>query len=262
MNETTASASEPAAMGGRFRRACPSVKPRAPERLATDALECAACPPPAARSGRCAIVGRPNVGKSTLLNTLLGQKLSIATPKPQTTRTCILGVYVQKDPPLQIAFVDTPGLHEPQNALGRALLEQAKAGVTDADVILLVAQVGSHGKAQDVLGQHERTLLESLRGGGRPVVLAINKVDRLKHKPLLLPCIEACSKPIPFAAIVPICARAPLPAPALAAARRQWLAGVGRRARPRICRPACATTSPCSPTSPSASSRPSSCAKP
>jgi len=162
---------------------------------------------PSPRSGRCAIVGRPNVGKSTLLNTLLGQKLSIATPKPQTTRTCILGVYVQKEPPLQIAFVDTPGLHEPQNALGRALLEQAKAGVTDADVVLLVAQVGASGKASEVLGQHEKTLLDGLRDGGRPVVLAINKIDRLKHKPLLLPCLEACSKAFPFAAIVPISAR-------------------------------------------------------
>src|SRR5688572_32265317 len=98
------------------------------------------------RSGRCAIVGRPNVGKSTLLNALLGQKLAIATPKPQTTRTCILGVFVQKEPPLQIAFVDTPGLHRPENALGRALVEAAKGCLADADVVVLLTEADARAQ--------------------------------------------------------------------------------------------------------------------
>jgi GTP-binding protein Era len=159
------------------------------------------------RSGRCAIVGRPNVGKSSLLNRLLGQKLAIATPKPQTTRTCILGVYVQTDPPLQIAFVDTPGLHKPTNALGRSAVDEARGSVLEADVVLLMAHVGHSTALHDVLGQEERKILQVLAQDGRPVVLAINKVDRLKDKALLLPLIEQCATVHPFAAIVPISVR-------------------------------------------------------
>ncbi len=159
------------------------------------------------RSGRCAIAGRPNVGKSTLLNALLGQKLAIATAKPQTTRTCILGVYLQDEPPLQIAFVDTPGLHQPRNALGRALLEEAKGGRSGADVIVLVAQLGQDPAPGDVLGAEEQELLEAARKDGVPVVLALNKVDRVKNKALLLPLLERCAKSFPFAAVVPISAR-------------------------------------------------------
>jgi GTP-binding protein Era len=146
------------------------------------------------------------VGKSTLLNALLGQKLAIATPKPQTTRTCILGVYVQKDPPLQIAFVDTPGMHRPENALGRALVEAAKGCVADADVVLLMTQADPSAKLRGVLGPAEHELLQAV-GGEKPVVLAINKVDRVKPKQLLLPLLQQCAAAHPFAAIVPIAAR-------------------------------------------------------
>jgi GTP-binding protein Era len=147
------------------------------------------------------------VGKSTLLNALLGQKLAIATPKPQTTRTCILGVYVQKDPPLQIAFVDTPGMHRPENALGRALVEAAKGTLADAEVVLLLTQADPGAKLGSVLGPAEQELLATI-GGDKPIVLAINKVDRVKPKQLLLPLLEKCAKAHPFAAIVPISARA------------------------------------------------------
>jgi GTP-binding protein Era len=164
-------------------------------------------PAPLSRSGRCAIVGRPNVGKSTLLNRILGQKLAIASPKPQTTRTNILGVHVQKDPPLQIAFVDTPGLHEPENALGRVLVEQARASLSDADVVLLVTQAVPSTSVERVLGPHERSLLALAASAGKPVVLAINKVDALSQKERLLPLLEAATKLHPFAALVPISAQ-------------------------------------------------------
>jgi len=157
-------------------------------------------------SGRCAIVGRPNVGKSTLLNRILGQKLAIATPKPQTTRNCILGVYTSDDPPLQIALLDTPGLHRPQNALGRALVEDAKGGVVDADVVLLVTALSKTPSVDGVLGTEERTLLASLEGSGRPVVLALNKIDQLPSRETLLPLLEELQARHPFAAIVPISA--------------------------------------------------------
>jgi GTP-binding protein Era len=80
----------------------------------------------APRAGRVAIVGRPNVGKSTLLNALLGQKLAITAPRPGTTRSCLLGVYASDEPPTQIAFIDTPGLERPRSVLGRVLVEEAQ----------------------------------------------------------------------------------------------------------------------------------------
>jgi GTP-binding protein Era len=160
------------------------------------------------RSGSCAIVGRSNVGKSTLLNALLGQKLAIATPRPQTTRDCILGVFVDDSPPTQIAFLDTPGLHRPHNALGRALLENAKGGLVDAEIVVLVTDTGPRPDIDSLLGTEERRLLESLRAAAdeRPALLVINKVDLVRDKRLLLPLIEQCAAAHPFAAVIPLSA--------------------------------------------------------
>jgi GTPase len=158
------------------------------------------------RSGSAAIIGRPNVGKSTLLNSLLGQKLAIATPKPGTTRSVLLGVFVQNDPPTQIAFIDTPGMHRPHNALGRALQEDAKAGLAGADVIAFVTEIPKQGGTLSFPIPPDREILEQLRSAKCPVVLVINKVDRLKEKGLLLPLIERASKAFEFAAIVPLSA--------------------------------------------------------
>src|SRR5690349_24818772 len=111
----------------------------------------------APRAGRVAIVGRPNVGKSTLLNALLGQKLSIATSKPQTTRHRILGVYSADEPPTQLAFLDTPGLHRPKNALGRALVEEAQGALADVDVVLwLVESPGDRSPPEPTLSPQDR----------------------------------------------------------------------------------------------------------
>jgi len=159
------------------------------------------------RSGRAAIVGRPNVGKSTLLNSLLGQKLAITTPKPGTTRSVLLGVYVQERPPTQIAFVDTPGLHRPSNALGRALVEDAKAGLASADVIVFVTDISkSPGGSLVFPNPADADILQQLREQKSKVILVINKVDRLKDKGLLLPLIERAQKSFDFAAIVPLSA--------------------------------------------------------
>jgi GTP-binding protein Era len=162
--------------------------------------------PQAPRSGRAAIIGRPNVGKSTLLNALLGQKLAIATPKPGTTRSNLLGVYVQEEPPTQIAFVDTPGLHRPKNALGRALVEDAKAGFEAADVIVFVTELGKSVHAESFLSGADADIVGLLRELQTPVILVINKVDQVKDKAKLLPVMERAMRVLPFAAVVPLSA--------------------------------------------------------
>jgi len=159
-----------------------------------------------ARAGRVALVGRPNVGKSTLLNALVGQKLAIATSKPQTTRTCVLGVYASHEPPLQIAFVDTPGLHRPETALGRALVEQAKAGLGDVDVIVMVSDVPRELSVASAPPDGDAEVLRALGEARAPVVLALNKVDLVRDKRKLLPLLEKWAARHAFAAIVPVSA--------------------------------------------------------
>jgi len=157
------------------------------------------------RSGRCAIVGRPNVGKSTLLNALLGQKLVIATPRPGTTRSCVLGVYASDDPPTQIAFVDTPGLERPRGALGQVLIDSAKRGLLDCDCIVFVTEAP---KNDGPIAVHEKDMavLAAIEEAGAPTVLAINKVDRLRVKERLFAFIEAYQSKREFAGVVPISA--------------------------------------------------------
>jgi GTP-binding protein Era len=157
------------------------------------------------RCGYVAIVGRPNVGKSTLLNALLGQKLAITTARPGTTRSCVLGVYASENPPTQIAFVDTPGLERPKAALGRVLSDNAKQGLADCDVVLLMTEAPRPGQ-QDV---HPKDLevFRMLEAVKAPVILAVNKVDALKKKDALLPVLDAYLKARPLEAIVPISAR-------------------------------------------------------
>ena len=176
-----------------------------------------------ARSGRVAIVGRPNVGKSTLLNALLGQKLAIATEKPGTTRSTLLGVFTQKNPPTQIAFVDTPGMHRPRNALGRALVEDAKAGLQGADAIAMITEVGKSVPPQTFLRGGDVEVLEQLQGVTVPVVLVVNKVDKLKQKAELLPVLAIATERFPFAAVVPLSARTRDNVGALVTALREHL---------------------------------------
>lgn len=154
------------------------------------------------RSGCCAILGRPNVGKSTLLNALVGQKLAIATPKPQTTRMRILGLCVRADPPTQIAFIDTPGMRRPRSALERSSLEEAKESLSEADVVLLVTVGGKNLRPE--WDQEDLDVLAHARASGKPIVLALNKVDNLHDKSALLPIMQRWRERGEFAAVVPI----------------------------------------------------------
>jgi len=150
------------------------------------------------RAGFAALVGRPNVGKSTLLNALVGQKLSIVTPRPQTTRHRIIGLV--NLPEAQIAFVDTPGLHEGgRRALNHALNRTAASALNDADLVVLVVEA-LRWQSEDDLAL--RRIVESRR----PAIAVVNKVDRARPRERLLPFIEALSKRHDFRAIVPISA--------------------------------------------------------
>jgi GTP-binding protein Era len=144
-----------------------------------------------------AIVGRPNAGKSTLVNRLVGQKVAIVTSKPQTTRNRIQGIVTK--PEGQIVFIDTPGLHEAESALGRQMMREVAAAVEGIDVLLLMVDASrTHPHADDLL------LEKASRFRGK-TILALNKVDRLP-KPKLLPLMEAYAKTFEFEAIVPISA--------------------------------------------------------
>jgi len=128
--------------------------------------------PPGHRSGFVAVLGRPNVGKSTLVNQLLGQKVTIVSPRPQTTRTRIVGILTR--PEAQVIFVDTPGLHRPRHALGEAMVATASSAIPDADVVLLVTDVSTMPTDED------RTVARLIRERtGNPVIMALNKMDRL-----------------------------------------------------------------------------------
>jgi GTP-binding protein Era len=148
------------------------------------------------RCGFVAIVGRPNVGKSTLLNALLGRKVSIVSPKPQTTRHRILGIL--NKPNLQIIFVDTPGLHSNgRRAMNRYMNRAARASLADADINLFVVEALAWT-------DDDAQVLEYLKSCGRPIVLVINKVDTVFPKERLLPYIQEMERKTEFAAIVPL----------------------------------------------------------
>jgi GTPase len=158
----------------------------------------AAAPVPQFRCGFAALVGRPNVGKSTLLNALVGEKLSIVTPRPQTTRHRILGVCTL--PGAQIAFVDTPGLHvKASRALNRAMNRTATAALAEADLAVLVLE------ALEWTAEDELTLKRIVRTA-RPAIAAVNKIDRVHPRARLLPYLGELAARHDFLAIVPVSA--------------------------------------------------------
>ena len=146
------------------------------------------------RAGFVAIVGRPNAGKSTLLNRLVGQKIAIVTSKPQTTRNRIQGIVTQKRG--QIVFIDTPGLHAADSALGRQMMHEVAAAIEGIDVLLLIVD------ASRVSPNTDSMLIEKAQRFPGKTILVLNKVDAVP-KPKLLPVIERFRKEADFAAIVP-----------------------------------------------------------
>ena len=129
------------------------------------------------KSGFISLVGRPNVGKSTLLNTLIGKKIAITSNKPQTTRNIIQGIYTDSE--VQMVFVDTPGIHKPKNRLGKVLNKQAYFTINDVDVILFLVDI------TESLGSGDKFILEVLKNANKPVILVINKIDLLPKEKIL-----------------------------------------------------------------------------
>jgi GTP-binding protein Era len=156
------------------------------------------------RSGVVALVGRPNVGKSTLLNRLVGEKVAIVSPKPQTTRGRILGVVHR--PGGQVAFVDTPGVHEARGALHKAMVEAALESAEEADLVLLLVEPAPAKDGKPVLTPTTRDLVQRLSGLRTPVLLVVNKVDAVA-KPLLLPFVAELAALRPGAEVLLVSAR-------------------------------------------------------
>ncbi|MCO4320582.1 GTPase Era [Aliidiomarina quisquiliarum] len=167
------------------------------------------------QSGFIAIVGRPNVGKSTLLNQILGQKVSITSKKAQTTRHRILGIDTEGK--YQTVYVDTPGLHmDEKRAINRLMNRAASSSIGDVDMVLFVVE-GTHWTEDDEM------ILNKLRYANRPVTLVINKIDQVKDKSILLPHIQELSKQFNFADVIPLSANSPEQIPALKKIVRGYL---------------------------------------
>lgn len=150
------------------------------------------------KSAFIAIIGRPNVGKSSILNELLGQKVAIVSSKPQTTRTRIMGVLTEgKD---QLVFLDTPGMHKPKNSLGDYMVRSINESVAGVDACLLVTEAGQE------IRENEKMLIEKVKKLDLPCVLAINKTDTINDKEVILEQIIKYSKEMDFDAIVPVSA--------------------------------------------------------
>lgn len=156
-----------------------------------------------ARAGRVALVGRANVGKSTLLNALLGERIAIVSPHPQTTRAPVRGVLTEGS--TQYVFVDTPGLHSPRSELGKRMNKAALDAARDADAVVLLVEAPRAGAGKELSLAAEREVVAEL--AKRSVVLAINKIDRLEDKRALLPIMAALGEASDFAAVVPISAK-------------------------------------------------------
>jgi GTP-binding protein Era len=159
-------------------------------------------------SGFVCILGRPNAGKSTLLNALVGERLAIVSPKPQTTRNRILGIVQipkqKKKAGGQIVLIDTPGVHKPDSSLGRKMMSEVREALEGCDLLLLIVDVTRK------FGHADESVLEMAKKSGTPVFLLLNKIDLLRNqKDKLLPIIDEYSKLYAFKEIIPLSARKP-----------------------------------------------------
>jgi GTP-binding protein Era len=152
------------------------------------------------RAGFVAIVGRPNVGKSTLLNRVLGEHVAIVSPRPQTTRTRILGIFTGEG--VQLALFDTPGLHRAKGALNRRMVEVALQTLGEVDAVLFLVEAGTGPEGRVEVGEATRWAIEEVARSGKPAILGISKMDRAP-RPTLLPVIEAYRALHGWADIVP-----------------------------------------------------------
>ena len=150
------------------------------------------------KTGFIAIVGRPNVGKSTLLNSILGEKVAIVSSKPQTTRNRIIGIHTKGDD--QYVFLDTPGIFKPRNTLGNFMVKTANSSMQDADAVILVVDTGK--PVSDV----EKNVIDYLKKTETPSVLALNKIDMYRREQIA-ETIAAYAELHSFSAVVPICAK-------------------------------------------------------
>jgi GTPase len=166
------------------------------------------------KSGFVAIVGRPNAGKSTLVNTLVGRKVAIVSPRPQTTRNRIQGILNRDD--AQVVLIDTPGIHKADSVLSRQMMDELQHALEDTDVLSLIVDASAE------IGPGDRFAVEWVRRFHGPVFLLLNKVDRV-NKPLLLPLIERYRQTFDFAEIFPISA---LTGAGCADLLNAWLAGL------------------------------------
>ena len=151
------------------------------------------------KSAIITIAGRPNVGKSTLINHLVGEKIAIVSHKPQTTRNRICGVITRGD--TQLVFMDTPGFHKPRTKLGDYMVGVVKESVADVDVVLLLVDPIAN------VGQQEEALIEQIKASGAPAILVINKIDTVPEKEKLLAVIAAYQQAFSFDAVIPIAAK-------------------------------------------------------
>lgn len=150
------------------------------------------------RSGYVALIGRPNAGKSTLLNRLVGEKIAAVSNKPQTTRHKIQGIVTRDDG--QIVFVDTPGVHKPGHLLNRRMMASVHDAILNVDLLVLMRD------ASVSTGNGDRFVLDLVKNSAKPAILVLNKIDKLKDKTPLLPLIEHYSNEYEFAEIVPVSA--------------------------------------------------------
>ncbi|MBC17367.1 GTPase Era [Pseudodesulfovibrio profundus] len=154
--------------------------------------------------GTVALIGPPNAGKSTLMNQYIGQKVAIVSPRPQTTRNRISGIYT--DDESQIVFLDTPGIHQLRGKMNRFLLESAWNALASADAVVVLIDAALYAAKPHLLDKEIKPLVKPVKETGRPVLVAVNKVDRVKDKPTMLPVMAKLGELWPEAEFIPISA--------------------------------------------------------
>ncbi len=154
--------------------------------------------------GTVALIGPPNAGKSTLMNQYLGQKVAIVSPRPQTTRNRISGILTTDE--AQIVFLDTPGIHQLRGKMNRFLLESAWNALASSDVVVVLVDAALYASKPRLMEKELKPLAKPVAESGRPVLVAVNKIDRVKDKPAMLPVMAALGELWPEAEMIPVSA--------------------------------------------------------